>query len=495
MLRVDQAYVIRHKVLVEGVRIRRVAREMGISRNTVRKYLSEPEPRRRVSKARGRPVAEKVTARLEALIEEWGARTTAKQRITAARLHRELIGEGYRAGITLVQDWLRERRRKAAEVYVPLVHRAGDEAQVDFFDVTVEVRGERRRVWMFVMRLMYSGRDFAWLYEWADQVSFLDGHVRAFEHFGCLPHRLIYDNLSSAVRRLVLPERELTARFQALASHYLFEPCFTRPGTGHDKGGVEARGKGIRLQELTPIPSGQSLAEINGRLLEQLDCAAGRKRNAEGRTVIERFEEERSKMLPLAEVSFQARKLVMCSVSSRSLVQIDGATYSVPSHWKHLEVKAFLGATDVKMACRGEEISAERQRFGQRHIRYRHYLPELARKPQAVRQVAAELLAELDEPFGALWRLLVDTHGPRQAARHFAGVLAAVVDHGEKAVASAIERAMKSERTDLLELAHLLHRSTAAEIVVPESLAAYTVEKISARTYDRLLVAEPEDRP
>lgn len=494
MLRVDQAYVIRHKVLVEGVGRRRVAREMRISRNTVRKYLGEAEPRRRVSKARDRPVAEKALPRLEALVEEWAARTTAKQRITAARLHRGLVEEGHKVGITLVQDWLRERRRKASEVYVPLVHRAGDEAQVDFFDVTVDVGDERRKVSMFVMRLMYSGRDFAWLYDWADQVSFLDGHVRAFEHFGAVPHRLIYDNLSSAVRRLVLPERDLTARFTALASHYLFEPCFTRPGTGHDKGGVESRGKGIRLQELTPIPAGESLAEINQRLLDRLDTVAEQKKNSEGRTVAERFTEEKPRMLPLREVAYEARKVVICSVSSRALVRVDGARYSVPSHWKHLEAKAYLGAADVRIVCGEEESWAERQRFGHTHVRYRHYLPELARKPQALRQVAPELLSELGEPFGALWRLLVDTHGPRQAARNFAGVVAAVVDHGERAVASAIEKAMKSERSDLLELGCLLHSSAPTEIAVPQSLAAYTIEKTPISVYDQLLLAEGEDR-
>lgn len=271
VLRVDQVYVIRHKVLVEGRGIRRVAREMGVSRNTVRRYLAVSEPIRKQSKARQRPVFEAMAPQLEELVEEWTKRTTGKQRITAARLHRELIERQQEVGLTLVQDWWRERRRQRAETYVPLVHRPGDEAQVDFFDVTVEVGSERRRAWMFVMRLMYSGRDFAWLYEWADQVSFLDGHVKAFEHFGAVPHRLIYDNLSSAVRRLVVPERELTVRFQALASHYLFEPCFARPGTGHDKGGVESRGKGIRLQELVPIPTGPSLRAVSEQLLARLD--------------------------------------------------------------------------------------------------------------------------------------------------------------------------------------------------------------------------------
>ena len=107
------------------------------------------------------------------------------------------------------------------------------------------------------MRLMYSGRDFAWIYERQDQISFLDGHVRAFAHFDGVPARVAYDNLRAAVVRILVGgARTLTPRFAALASHYLLEPCFCRPGEGHDKGGVEARGKAVRQQALVPIPSG-----------------------------------------------------------------------------------------------------------------------------------------------------------------------------------------------------------------------------------------------
>ena len=85
---------------------------------------------------------------------------------------------------------------------MPLVHRPGDEAQVDFFEVTVELRGERRKAWKFLMRLMYSGRDFVRLYDRQDQVAFLDGHVRAFAHFGggARAHRLRQPQAGGAAR-------------------------------------------------------------------------------------------------------------------------------------------------------------------------------------------------------------------------------------------------------------------------------------------------------
>jgi transposase len=470
---------------------------MGVSRNTVRKYLRQSEPVRAPEhEPRRRPVREVVAPRIEELVEEWRERTTAKQRITGTRIHRQLREEGLSAGTSLVRQVLREMARRDAEVFVPLVHRPGDEAQVDFFEVTVDVAGARRKAWKFVARLMYSGYDFAWLYERCDQLSFLDGHVRAFEHFAGIPHRMVYDNLSAAVRKVTFPGRELTGRFHALVSHYLFEPCFARVGVGHDKGGVESRGKAIRLRHLVPIPQGETLEAISRELLHGIETEASEKRDRDGKTVRERFElEERPRMLPLAKSPFELRRVEPVTVSSKALVKIAGAYYSVPCGWARLPATAYVGVYDVAIVCRGERVTHERQRFGEKRIAYRHYLPELAKKPQAVRQVAAELLSELGEPYGELWRLLVDTHGPREAARIFARVLGAVVVHGEEPVGRALRASLTAGRLDLLTLASAVSQSSAAPktIAVPPALESYDVERARAADYDHLLRADGGD--
>ncbi len=97
----DQVHVIRHAVLKQGRSRRSVALELGVSRNTVRKYLEESEPRFSAPVGRRQPVLERVKARLDELLAEWSARTTAKQRITGSRLHGQLRMEGFDVGITL----------------------------------------------------------------------------------------------------------------------------------------------------------------------------------------------------------------------------------------------------------------------------------------------------------------------------------------------------------------------------------------------------------
>jgi len=488
MLRMDQAYVIRHKVLIEKISVRRVARELGVSRNTVRRYVEGATPCVRATVARPSPVKQRVWPRLEQLLEEARRWTGGKQRLTAARLHQMLVEESHAVSGRVVREMVAEWKRRREEVFVPLVYKPGDLGEVDFFEVLVDVGGERRKAWMFLLRLMYSGRDFAWLYPRQDQVSFLDGHVRAFEHFGFVPHRLLYDNLKSAVTRILVgSERALSARFLELATHYLIEASFARPRTGHDKGGVEARGKGIRWQELVPIPSGPDLRTISAALLARLD-ARMEKRGSDGRTITERFAEERARLLPLPAVPFRAASFHHVEVSRRSLVALGGATYSVWSDWVRLPVKAFVGVDEIEIVGPdGRVVVHERQPFGRRSVDYRHYLPELAKKPQAVRQVADELVRDLGPPFDTLWRQLCDERGPKQAARIFAQVLRSVVELGERVTVERVQRALETGEPLLLALRPSEPAPSMALEALPSRLREIDVACGRAADYDRLL--------
>lgn len=481
MLEVGQIDLIRQKVQREGWSLRKAARELGVCRNTVRKYTRGPaEPKRKESAPRPRPVRDLIEPVIEEIYAEWEGRTTQKQRITGTLLLRELRERGYEVGLTSVREVVRERRRRRLEAYVPLVHRPGDSAQVDFFEVTVEVGGQRRKAWKFVMRLMHSGRDFAWIYDRQDQVAFLDGHVRAFAAFGAVPRRIVYDNLKAAVKRILFPKRQLTARFEALQRHFQFEACFARPGEGHDKGGVESRGKTIRLQHLTPIPQASSLKEISTKLLADLELQQAPKAEA--------FARDRADMLELPLAPFDPRKRVIAQVNRRCLLRLEKGTYSVPSHWKCLDVEAYVGVDEVEIVCGEERVVRPRAQLKGTEIRYRDFLPDLAKKPQALRQVAPELLEELGAPYGQLWELLSTTHGAHDAARTVARILSAITEHGEEPIRNALVAALETDRVSLLETTPKPPPPDPEKVEVPASLAGYEVESGCAADYDVLLV-------
>ena len=149
----DIVHVVRHKVLVEGRTQRAVARELGLSRMTVGKYLGQAAPARKTEAGpRPRPVWDAVAGRVQAVLAESVRWTGGKQRLTATRLHELLVGEGNRVGLTVVKEAVAEWKRQRREVFVPLTYRPGDPAEVDFFEVWVDVDGTRRKAWLFLMR-------------------------------------------------------------------------------------------------------------------------------------------------------------------------------------------------------------------------------------------------------------------------------------------------------------------------------------------------------
>ncbi|OFW00892.1 MAG: hypothetical protein A3I61_03945 [Acidobacteria bacterium RIFCSPLOWO2_02_FULL_68_18] len=487
----DQVHVVRHKVLVEGRSQRAVARELGLARVTVRKYLDEAAPARKAEGAvRPRPVWDAVAPRVQAVLAESVRWTGGKQRLTATRLHTLLTAEGLHVGVTLVKDAVAEWKRQRREVFVPLTYRPGDLAEVDFFEVLVDVDGTRRKAWLFLMRLMYSGRDFAWIYDRQDQISFLDGHVRAFAHFDGVPARVAYDNLRAAVVRILVGgARALTPRFAALASHYLLEACFCRPGEGHDKGGVEARGKAVRQQALVPIPVGATLAVINEALLARMDARLETTRDAAGQTSGARFAEEQ-RLFRLVPLPFAPEATTFATVTPRALVRLQGAVYSVWSRWAGLDLVVRVGATTVTIVGQdGTLIRHPRKRFGERSIDYRHYLAELARKPQAVRQVLPDLLRDLGAPFPAIWDQLHGAHGPRDAARLFAKVLGQLDTQGAAVVVPALTAALAMGTPLLLALTPARMAIDRLESdAVPAPLRAIEVGSGCAADYDAWLV-------
>jgi hypothetical protein len=179
----------------------------------------------------------------------------------------------------------------------------------------------------------------------------------------------------------------------------------------------------------------------------------------------------------------------LVSVSRRSLICLDGTYYSVPCAWAELDVTAHIGPNDVLIVGPTHSVLRRRGRFGERVINYLDYLPELARKPQAVRQVAAELLRDLGEPFGRAWRQLVDGHGPGEAARIFAKLLGYVDERGLAKMSSALERALQGDAPLLLALAPPTDPAPPwGDDQAPVGLRLADVEMGRAADYDRWLV-------
>jgi transposase len=482
----DQVTAIRHAVLGLGRSRRWAAKYFNVARGTVDNYVDGTvTPGKRRTASRDAPKTMAAAAALARLVD--GTEVSRKQQLTAQRAWELLKQEGVDVSYTIVKQLMAARRRAVAEVFVPLMYKPGDLAEVDFFEVDVVVDRVKTVAWLFLMRLMSSSRDFCWLYARQDQTSFLDGHVRALAHFGGTPQRIAYDNLKLAVKKhLVGSERELTARFLSATSHYAFEADFCRPYQGHDKGGVEARGKNIRLQSMVPVPSGATLDDVSMQVLTDVEKRFWSKPDADVR-----WAREQAALTTLPRLPFDPRKTdVATVVSSRSTVVIEGATYSVPATWARLTVTSHAGVDEVEVVGPAQQ-SIRRRRIpkGASDIDYAaHYLGVLATKPQAVRQVADVLVAQLGGPFPAWWQRLLDDDNPRDAARKMARILRGIVDLGREECERRVARVF--DNGEALSIALMVESSTLTRplSLVPKRFD-FEVEATSISRFDDLLMA------
>ena len=188
---------------------------------------------------------------------------------------------------------------------------------------------------------------------------------------------------------------------------------------------------------------------------------------------------------PLPQRSFEARQVEPVAVSRQALVRVDGARYSVPSHWSGSQATAYVGVADIILEWRQERITVAKQPRGTRAVQYRHYLDELAKKPQAVRQVAPELMEELGAPYVRLWKLLSSRYGELDAARVVAKLVGAIVDHGEQQISQILEEILAAPPPVATE-----DNPPPATVPVPVALQRYQVESTPASAYNVLMVKE-----
>jgi hypothetical protein len=195
--------------------------------------------------------------------------------------------------------------------FVPLTAYPGEQAQVDWGEALVRIGGEERRIYLFCMRLRHSGAPFVYAFPDDGLEAFMAGHRRAFESFGGVPRECVYDNLKSAVTKVLPgPNREENRHFSALRGHYLFDSSFCNVRSGNEKGSVENLVGYVRRNALVPVPDLATLDDLNSVLADW--CGRERQRRAAS------FEEEALRLMPLPEIPHPCA-LTTVSVVSRTL--------------------------------------------------------------------------------------------------------------------------------------------------------------------------------
>ena len=400
---------------------------------------------------------------------------------------------GYRGGMTIVKDYVHDRRQRQREVFVPLRHEPGH-AQADFGEAWAVIGGVEQKVHFFAMDLPHSDAGFVQVYPAETTEAFCAGHTAAFQFFGKVPKSILYDNTKIAVARILGDgKRQRTRVFSELQSHYLFLDRFGRPGKGNDKGKVEGLVGLIRRNYLVPMPRAASHEALNAKLIDDCRDRFGDRLRGHAETIGERLVCDLAAFQALPATPYDACEKKGGRVSSLSLVRYRGTDYSVPTAYGHREVLIRGYVHEVVISC-GAEIIARHTRSYEREdfvFNPLHYLALLERKIGALDQAAPLASWDLPEEFTILRRLLEARMGKR-GKREFVQVPRLLESFQPDDVLAGVREAIGRGVIGFDAVKHLMlcrieRRPPRLDLSIYPYLPRATVATTSARTYMDLL--------
>lgn len=491
----------------EQLSIRALARRFGVHRRDVRAALGSAVPPPRKVVERPAPVMDEFKAIIDGWLET-DRSLPAKQRHTARRVWQRLVDEhDADVGESTVRKYVkvvRERHQTLlVDVAVPQHHPLGEEAEVDFGSIHVYLAGVLTEVAMFIMRLSASGRALPCAYLNEAQEVFLDGHVRAFEHFGGIPVRVRYDNLKAAVVKVLKGrDRVESDRFVGLRSHYGFESFFCLPGINgaHEKGGVEGEIGRFRRRHLVPIPKVASMVELNELLLAAA-MVDDRRHIAHRRvTVGEHFEAEAGALAPLPTEPFEVATVGSHRVDTKSRVCVRQVHYSVPVRYVRQRLDVRVGAETIEVLDGARVVARHgRGRKGDEVLVLDHYLEVLARKPGAMLSATPLARARASGSFTPtherFWAQARRRLGDAEGTRAMVEVLLAHRTMATNAVVAGMNRAFLAGSVDpqvvVIEARRAAETNAAAPVIPIGTHTGFDRPKPSLDSYDTLLENTP----
>ena len=479
-----------------------ISRKLGVHRRMVREAVRNATPARRKKTERPAVKLAAVAGFIDGILEA-DRKAPRKQRHTAKRIWERMREEvpAATAAERTVRHYVERRKQELGygchDTFVPQSYEWGVEAQVDWYEAFADLDGERTKLQVFSMRSMASGAAYHRAYLRATQQAFLEAHELAFHYFGGVFGHLRYDNLSSAVKKILRGyERELTARFIAFRSHWQYTAEFCTPGEGHEKGGVEGEVGYFRRNHWVPIPVAVDLAELNAQLLvacrgDEIRKLAGRSESVGAMLLI-----EKEHLLPLAGDDFELAEVSFPRVDQAGCAKVLANSYSVPLK-PGLIVEARAYSSLIEFRHDGERIAQHQRSYGraQQVLDLEHYLEVLERKPGALRgsKPLAQWRAQGRWPasYDRLWEAMSLRHGRQGGTRAMVAVVGMGREFGYAKLEACVGQALKLGSTDIAAIRHLLMSDQlqhgAAESLEIGVLSAYERPLPTMSQYDQLL--------
>ena len=450
MIKVGTLAKIRRLYFRDKLSIREISRKTGMSRNTVRNWLREPdmiEPKYPV-----RVVATKLDAYADTL-RQWLKADSGRgkrERRTKGQMWQALCELGYQGSYARVcafaRDWkVSEGLASAKAAFIPLKFKHGEAFQFDWSTEYTFIGGLRRRVELAHTKLCASRAFWLVAYPGQGHEMLFDAHARAFAAFGGVPQRGIYDNMKTAVDQVLAgKKRKINSRFEAMTGHYLFEPEFCNVASGWEKGIVEknVRDRRTSIWHRAKDRRWTDWAELNTWLAEQSKAAWNELNHPEypAMKVAEVLQDEAAHLMPVPR-PFDGYVELLARVSSTGLIHLERNRYSVPTEHANSAVSLRIYHDRIAAVADGQRVATHQRSFerSQTFYDWQHYISLVERKPGGLRNGAP--FETMPEAFKRLQAILLRKPGGDAI---MAQVLSAVPTHGVDAVLVAVELALEA---------------------------------------------------
>jgi transposase len=390
------------ELAARGWGAKKIAKELGLARNTVRRYLRSGAAAEVQERPAARCLDDAARAEAVALLEN----EAEGNAVVVAQL---LAERGVEASVRTVQRVVAGRRRElhAAEVATVRFETApGRQMQIDFGERRVWIAGEQVTVHFMAAVLSYSRRMFVKAFLHERQGEWLDGIASAFRHFGGVPLEVLGDN----ARCLVLGrDREAQTvifhpAYAAFCRDWDVQPRACQPYRARTKGKTESGVKYVKRNAIAGRRF-ESFAHLQDHLVAWQLLVDGRVHGTTHEVPAERFErDERDALraLPARPLPTHGRRLQR-RVANDSLIDIDTVRYSVPHRLVRDRVEALVTADEVRV-FHGRDVVAVHARSFEPHARVIDpaHLDGLWRRP------AVESVVPIAQPLAALGRTLDD---------------------------------------------------------------------------------------
>jgi transposase len=451
MLIVETIIKVRLAYFRDGKAIREIARKFSLARNTVkniiRSGITDQEYKR---SEQPRPKLGIFVKQLGEWLKEDSIKPVRHRR-SSQILFEQLQREGYEGGYDTLRryvgTWKEEDGSAIVKAFVPLEFDPGEAFQFDWSYEKIELDGVSVDVKIAHFRLCHSRKLYCVAYTREKLEMVFDAHIRAFEFFGGVCRRGIYDNLKVVVTKILMGKDRLwNRRFQNLASHYLFEPLACTPAAGWEKGQVENQVDLVRSRFFVLRRRFASLEELNEWL--ERECrnyaASAKHPEVKDKTVDQVFAEEKSKLLTLPVSPFDGYHESNAGVSLQLLVSFDRNRYSADAMavGKSVQVRAYAGY--VIIVLNDTVVAKHKRHLGRDKVIYDpwHYLAVLERKPGALRNGAPFKRWELPD---AMSEVRTALEGRLGGDREFVSILSVVSRYGLEPVAIACSQALEDQ--------------------------------------------------